>query len=540
MRKMGQANNDQVEQSHPLITVNEEGQLIFLSRFEDRNTVKELLPQSRWLPNIKAWKLPNITDDNFKSFQKMFELFPFTQEAHEVLGGFEDRIRIFQDQIKTAWEIKSFEASMLTGVLPVKVKPYDHQIKAFEFAKTLDHSALLMEQGTGKTLVAIALAGHWYQQGEIKRVLVICPKTVMPEWERQFLEVANYPYRLEILTGSIEDRTNTLKNWPSNEDGLQVAVINYEATWRLEKELKAWDPDLVIADESQKIKNGRAEQTKAVTALGKQAKHRLILTGTPVTQSPLDVFSQYRFLDPRIFGYRFIPFRDRYAVMGGYGGYQIISYRNLEELAEKAHSIAFRATKKECLDLPDTIDQFVYAELEPEAWKLYEQMAEEAIIKLSETEQVTAPIILTELLRLQQIAGGFVSTSPNNQIHQISKAKLEAIRELLEELKENNKQVVIFARFIPEIKAITELVKDLGMSSFTLTGETTTENRGKGIAEFQKGNIQVVISQISTGGLGITLTAADTAIFYSTDFSLANYEQAKARLHRIEIGRAHV
>src|SRR5690606_33947528 len=164
-----------------------------------------------------------------------------------------------------------------------------------------------------------------------------------------------------------------------------------------------WGPQIVIADESQKIKNIKAQQTKAVTALGKMAKHRLILTGTPVTQSPLDFFAQYKFLDPRIFGTSFTEFRSRYAIMGGYGGYQVIGYQNLEELSAKAHSIAFRVTKKECLDLPETINQFVYAGLETEAEKLYQTLRKEAIIRFSETEQVTAPIVLTELLRLQQI-----------------------------------------------------------------------------------------------------------------------------------------
>src|SRR5690606_16547233 len=127
-----------------------------------------------------------------------------------------------------------------------------------------------------------------------------------------------------------------------------------------------WGPQIVIADESQKIKNIKAQQTKAVTALGKMAKHRLILTGTPVTQSPLDFFAQYKFLDPRIFGTSFTKFRSRYAIMGGYGGYQVMGYQNLEELAAKAHSIAVRVTKEQCLDLPETANQFVYADLAAE------------------------------------------------------------------------------------------------------------------------------------------------------------------------------
>src|SRR5690606_12596222 len=130
--------------------------------------------------------------------------------------------------------------------------------------------------------------------------------------------------------------------------------------------------------------------------IGRDARYRMILTGTPVTQSPLDYFTQYQFLDDRIFGRSFRQFRDRYAIMGGYGGYQVVGYKNLEELAEKVGQIAFRVRKVECLDLPDTLDQFRYIQLEPKARALYHEMLKKAIIKFSEEEQVTAPIILTD------------------------------------------------------------------------------------------------------------------------------------------------
>src|SRR5690606_13013490 len=209
----------------------------------------------------------------------------------------------------------------------------------------------------------------------------------------------------------------------------------------------------------------------------------------------------------------------------------VTSYKNLEELVEKVSQIAFRVRKDECLDLPDTLDQFRYIQLEPKARALYHEMLKKAIIKFSEEEQVTAPIILTELLRLQQITGGFLPVGDG--IRQVSKTKLEALRDVLEDLKDAGKQVVVFARFRPEVEAIAKVAEELGFTTFTLTGETSTEDRGRGIRDFQEGQIQVFIAQIATGGLGITLTAADTAIFYSTDFSLANYDQAKARLHRI-------
>ncbi len=513
----------------PLIIV-ENGTLWFYSRYEDRGRLKELLPKASWDANRRAWKLPEVRLNTREAFEALFHEFPSTDEARKALEEKVSSFRQFQDQLETAQQLKIGELEEIQ--LPAKAKPFEHQVRAFALARTLDNSALLMEQGTGKTLVAIAVAGDRSLKGEIRRLLVVCPSSVLYEWKRQFEELAGFPYILHILEGSIRERAEFLRQTHSQEvEGLLVVAVNYEATWRLEEELKDWKPDMIILDESQKIKRFQAQQTKACIRIGRDARYRMILTGTPVTQSPLDYFTQYRFLDDRIFGRSFRQFRDRYAVMGGYGGYQVIDYKNLEELAEKVGQIAFRVRKDECLDLPDTLDQFRYIQLEPKARSLYYEMSEKAIIRFSEEEQVTAPIVLTELLRLQQITGGFLPVDDGTR--QVSKAKLEALKDVLEDLKDAGKQVVIFARFRPEIEAIAKVAGELGLTAFTLTGETSMEDRGRGIRDFQEGRIQVFVTQIATGGLGITLTAADTAIFYSADFSLANYDQAKARLHRI-------
>ena len=517
------------DQQRPLITV-ENGTLWFYSRYEDRVRLKELFPKASWDANRRAWKLPEVRLNTREAFEALFHEFPSTDEARKALEEKVASFRQFQDQLKTAQQLKTGELGEIQ--LPTKAKPFEHQVRAFALARTLDNSALLMEQGTGKTLVAIAVAGDRYLKGEIQRLLVVCPSSVLYEWKRQFEELAGFPYVLHILEGSIRERAEFLRQMNSQDvEGLLVVAVNYEATWRLEEELKGWQPDMIILDESQKIKRFQAQQTKACIRIGRDARYRMILTGTPVTQSPLDYFTQYRFLDDRIFGRSFRQFRDRYAIMGGYGGYQVIDYKNLEELAEKVGQIAFRVRKDECLDLPDTLDQFRYVQLEPEARALYHEMLEKAIIRFSEEEQVTAPIVLTELLRLQQITGGFLPVG--DEVRQVSKAKLEALKDILEDLKDAGKQVVVFARFRPEVKAIAKVARELGLTTFTLTGETSTEARGRGIRDFQEGRIQVFVAQIATGGLGITLTAADTAIFYSADFSLANYDQAKARLHRI-------
>jgi len=389
-----------------------------------------------------------------------------------------------------------------------------------------------MEMGTGKSLTAIAIAGRRYLDGEMKKLLVVCPTSIMFVWQDEFEKFADFPYSMLVLDGPVKRRIEKLQNFCGQ--GLQVAAINYEATWRMEDELRKWAPDMIIADESQRIKTPSAQQSKCMHRLGKIAKYKMILTGTPVTQGPLDFFSQYKFLDPGIFGNSYYAFRARYAVMGGYEGKQVVSYQNLPELIEKAHSIAFRVTKAEALDLPDQIDTIRYCELEPKAQRMYEQMRKECVAELEGEKVVTAANVLAKLLRLQQITGGFLGDG-KGRIEKVSGAKLSVLKEILEDVvADGGKKLVIFARFRPEIAAIEKLLQGLKIRYECIHGDIDMGARGEKVKAFQTDpDTKVFVAQLQTAGLGITLTAADTAVFYSLDFSFANYDQARARLHRI-------
>lgn len=505
----------------------DEGYFFIKTNYGD-NWIPKSLPRRKWIAEKKTWRLLN-TDEVKDGILGLLDKFKtVTEVARTELEAY---IKEKEQQEQTKKEVHYIKNEDNVEInLPLKTKLYDHQKKAAKIGITLDSSALLMEQGTGKTLAAIAVATYRYLKGQIKRILIIAPKSVVPEWERQFAEHTYIEHNIVALYGKRERKERILRGW-EDTDGLQGLIINYESTWRLEEELKEWKPDMIICDESQKIKNARAKQSKAIIRLGKLAKYRMILTGTPVTQNPLDLFSQYLFLDPSIFGTSYTKFRDRYAVMGGFNNYQIIRFKNLEELAKKAHSIAYRVTKEEALDLPDVIHQNIYAELEPKAMKLYKEMAEQSLVKIGE-EKVTAPIILTQLMKLQQIAGGFIKTE-DERIIQVSKAKLEVLEELVEDLvNKQGKKMVIFARFIPEIESISELLNKLSIKHHVLTGQT--KNRGDLIKDFQNNpETKIFVINPKAGGTGITLTAADTAIFYSKDYSLEAYLQAMARIHRI-------
>ena len=393
-------------------------------------------------------------------------------------------------------------------------------------------AALLMDMGTGKTLTTIAVMGRGYLNGKIKKVLVVCPASVLPVWEKEIKEYADYETNVATLDGVMQKRIQKLKELVFGK-GLKIAIINYESTWRMFDELKEWSPDLIICDESQRIKNHTAAQSKAMHKLGDIAKYKMILTGTPVQNNPLDLFSQYRFLDKTVYGTSFYAFKNRYVRMGGYGGHEIIGYINQDELIEKAHSIAYRVTKDEALDLPEQISTVRYCELEPSARKLYDRLKRESYMELQQGE-ITATNVLTKTLRLRQITGGFINND-DGETQIVSNAKLNALEEIINDVVINsNKKLVVFAVFVNEIKAIRKLIESKGIKYSWIAGEVKKEDRGAMVSDFQENDdVKIFIAQTHTAGLGITLTAADTAVFYSLDFNYVDYTQALSRLHRL-------
>ena len=215
--------------------------------------------------------------------------------------------------------------------------------------------AFLMDMGTGKTITTIAVAGTLYHKHKIMKLLVVCPKSIVDVWEQEFEKFAAFHYQLAVLDGTSSQKADTIRYMIGT--GLQVIVVNYESCWRLEAELTRWHPDMIVCDESSKIKNPQAKCSKALHRLGKISEYNLILTGTPITNSQLDFFSQYKFLDEKIFGGSFYSFRAHYAILGGYQNHQIVGYKHLADLVEKAHTIAYRIRIDEAVDLPEFVEE---------------------------------------------------------------------------------------------------------------------------------------------------------------------------------------
>lgn len=382
--------------------------------------------------------------------------------------------------------------------------------------------------------------GALYIRREITRVLVVAPTSVCSVWPHDLEAFAAFPFQASVLLGAKEKRLEALSkltDYPETANRLLVAVINYEATHRdgIFEALQDYAADLIICDESQRIKNPRAEQSKAVQKLGDAARFRLILSGTPVQNSVVDLYSQYRFLDPAVFGTNFYTFRNRYCQMGGYGGHEITGYQHMDELTRKEHSIALRVTKAECLDLPGQTFVRRYVQLEPAARRLYTQIARASCAELENGEHVTASIVLTKLLRLMQLTGGFVQADGGDRPRPTGSAKLDALADILEDyVQDAGQKLVVFARFRPEIAAICQLLEQRGIRYGRIDGEVPMDQRGAIVETFQQDpGVKVFVAQIQTAGLGITLHAASAAVFYSLDFNYANYAQALARIHRI-------
>lgn len=423
--------------------------------------------------------------------------------------------------------------------MPIKVQPFEHQQRAYDFVCNLfglttfeekcSGAGLLMEMGCGKSLVGLAVMGTLSRLSLIDRALIVCPLSITGVWESELEKFADYPYSLTILKGTMQKKKDQLANLPKSE--LQIVVCNYESMWRLEAELQRFHPGLIIADEGHRLKDGTSRQSKAMHRLGDKADYRLLLTGTAITNKELDIYSEYRFTAPQVFGRSFYAFRGRYFTMGGYGGYvPIFKKEMMDDFLKRLHSIAFRVRKDECLDLPAITEEVRIVDLEPKALRLYSEIEDESYAELKNSE-VTALNILTRILRLSQITGGHL-TDDEHTNHAVSTAKLEALSDIIDTMQEENRKLVVMARFTAELDDIETLLQKRKIGYSVVRGGI--KDRDEQVRRFQEDeDCRVFLGQIQAAGMGLTLTAASTMVFYSLDYNMANFDQAKARIHRV-------
>ena len=294
---------------------------------------------------------------------------------------------------------------------------------------------------------------------------------------------------------------------------------------------------LFAIDESTTIKNPGAKRTKNIISLSKLGKYRRILTGSPVTKSPLDLYKQCEFLDPWLLGHQsYYTFRTRYAIMrsanfNGRSVQIVVGYKHLDELAEKLKPFSYRVLKDDCLDLPPKTFMKRVIQLTPEQNKLYQQMKQLALAELN-GKMTTTATVLTQLMRLQQITCGHFKAD-DGSVQNIKNNRIDQLMELIDEVEG---KAIIWAHWRHDIDTIVESIEDKYPGSVvTYYGDTTTEDRQKAIKEMQnpESKVRFLVGTPQTGGYGITLTGASTMIYYSNGYDLEKRKQSEARIDRI-------
>lgn len=412
-----------------------------------------------------------------------------------------------------------------------RTRPYRHQFEALKLLLRNGGGFLAHDMGTGKTKTAIDFASAMHLKEGTTRVLVLTRKSMLGTWPR---EVHTHG------VGSHECLPHDLGPDRDTPEGrVTWRISNYERLLNEDRYqfYRRWlqgDPhSILICDESHVIKNPNAKRSKKTYGLGQGAGHRVMLTGTMVTRNPLDLFMQFKVLDDSVFGTRFAHFRRRYAVMGGYGGYEVKEWVNLDELSQKMAPITHRAIKEDCLDLPGKTHVQVPIHIDGKTAKAYDEMAEEAVTELG-NEKMSAALVITRTLRLRQITGGWAKTDAGDYV-QLGTEKQDALQDLLEDILDTEQRVGIFCNFLKELEAIQGVVQKLGAQPLLLHGGVSPTDRELALERFQSDDPTpyVFISQIDTGALGITLTRARQAIFYSHPHSFGVFAQACDRFHRI-------
>jgi len=427
-----------------------------------------------------------------------------------------------------------------------KTKPYNHQLTALEKSWNKETYAYFMEMGTGKTKVLIDNLAMLYDKGKIDGAIIVAPKGVVKTWYEQELPT-HLPDHIENVT--VLWQPNFTKKYQENLDSLfelgedlHILIMNVEALSTdkgvkfVTKFLNA-HKTLMAIDESTTIKNQAAKRTKNIINLGKFSKYRRIMTGSPITKNPLDIYSQCEFLDPWLLNFQsFYAFRNRYAEMKtmhirGRSIQVVDAFQNLSELSEKVKGFSYRVLKEDCLDLPPKNFTKRHIILSTEQRKIYDQMKKEAMAILN-GKVTTTMTVLTQLMRLHQITCGHF-TSDDGAVQLIPSNR---ITELMNILEETEGKAIIWANYQMDVSQIIKNVEekyDKG-SIVNYYGLTPQDERQDNIRKFQSDpKCRFMVGTPSTGGYGITLTAANTVIYYSNGYDLEKRLQSEDRAHRI-------
>jgi SNF2 family DNA or RNA helicase len=438
----------------------------------------------------------------------------------------------------------------MTVKLNFKTTPYAHQVTALERSMDRESYGFFMEMGTGKSKVLIDTISNLHLEGKIDFALIIAPKGVYRNWVAKEIP-EHMPDEIEKrvirwVSSANREQEAEIKSVGKPFGGLTLFVMNVEAFSALKgKQAGEWlakkfgQRGLIGIDESTTIKNHKAKRTKALIKIASLFKYRRLLTGSPVTKSPMDVYAQCEFLGPRLLGCdSYYAFQGRYAVtqkrkMGVHSFEQIIGYKNLDDLSERLDKFSYRVLKKECLDLPERTFTARYVTMTSEQYKMYDEIRKEAFTLINGTDLVSTPVVITQLLRLQQVLSGHLKTDEGDIIT-FKSNRMEALLEILEE---HDGKAIIWSRFRHDIVSITEtLNKEYGEgSAASYFGGTSDEERNNIVRNFQNPGhpLRFFVGNPATAGYGLTLTEANLVVYYANDYSLEHRLQSQDRVHRI-------
>ncbi len=401
-----------------------------------------------------------------------------------------------------------------------KTNGWKHQRQAYWFSEGRNAVLLAMWMRTGKSKVCVDLLVN----SNCRRVLVICPASVRAVWRREFAKHSPVDFRVLILDGtqSVKRKAQMADKYLLSPHPC-VIVVNYEAVFR--KDFLMWamavEWDAVICDESHRIKGAQSKTSKACYEIGKSAQIRIALTGTPLSHSPLDIFGQFRFLDPGIFGTSYHRFHSKFAVTGHFGANHIVGFKNQDELAEKMRLITY-TVGVEVLDLPDKQHIEIPITLSPKARKAYDSLAEE-MCALVDEGIITVSNALVKLLRLQQITSGYCIDDDDCE-HEFEPDKANALTDILDGI---DQPCVVFCRFVHDLTQIEAITNRLDKNYGEISGRRKDLTEHATMPE----GIDVMGVQVQSGGVGIELSAAPYCVFWNHPWSLGIYDQAAARVY---------
>jgi len=492
------------------------------------------IPNRRWDAKRRVWTAPALRTNA----AYMLDRFPnqfWSKEAYDVARN--------AVQVKSIAPIAEFPSTY-----EFKTLPRAYQLKALSYSWKKESFAYYMDMGTGKTKTSIDLFSAYHMEGDVDRLLVVTKFSTRMNWEREFAIHCPVPYEVMVLDTTkpkIFDAFNT-----STTDALKVLIVGTEslaagsAATYAERFVNTSTRVGMIVDEAHMIKTHNAVRAKNAVKIGRGAKYKLVMTGTPIANAPLDLYMQFEFLDENIIGSGdFFSFRNRYAVMGGFEGKQIIGYQNMEELIELVSPYVYQVRKSEVLtELPPKVYEIREVQFNEEQKSLYTDIAKKNRAVVGD-RGLTVNTVLERMLRLQEICGGIVTFERNPDLFNPSKyehsripGRNPKVEELLSIAEEYQVSTIVWCRFIEEIHMVSEALRaKYGHDQVVeIYGQVSEKDRDHNVQElFQKKKARFLVGNAATGGTGLNMTAAELVVYFSNSFNYVERDQSEDRAHRI-------